>query len=169
MGKLSSEGFSINNLETIKNNLQNIFIEALGNEFILDDNSPQGVLINRIAQLVYNCDLDGLNAYLQMNVNTATGTNLDAIAFLRGTKRKEGTKKQITCEFTSTRQPISLFAGSLFTSLTDETEYVLNSDTTIINPTQNITLVAKEKGSDSVNRNFISICNIYTIFNKYRS
>ena len=150
MGKLSSQGYSINSLETWKQNVQQLFVDALGNDFILDDNSPQGVLINRIAQQLYNCDMDGLNAYLQQSINTATGVNLDAIAFLRGTKRKDGTTKQIVCECTSTSQPISLLANTKFVSLDSGIEYYLPSATTLTQPTQSITLYASEKGTDAI-------------------
>lgn len=150
MGKLTAQGYSINSLETWKQMFQEVFVGALGNDLILDDNSPQGVLINRLAQLAYNCDMDGLNAYLQQSINTAEGINLDAIAFLRGTKRKEGTTKQIVCECTTTAQPINLLANTKFVALESNIEYYLPSATMLTLPTQNITLYASEKGTDPI-------------------
>lgn len=150
MGKLTYQGYSTNTLETWKTKIQQVFVDAFGNDFIIADDTPQGVFINRLAELFYNCDMDGLNAFLQLNVNTATGVLLDYIAFLRGTKRKLGTNQQLTCSFTATTTPVYLAANTKFTVLDTDYQYENTSATTIAVSPQSITLRAVESGNQEV-------------------
>ena len=59
MGKLTYQGYSTNTLETWKTKVQQVFVDAFGNDFVVADDTPQGVFINRLAELFYNCDMDG--------------------------------------------------------------------------------------------------------------
>ena len=150
MGKLTYQGYSTNTLETWKTKIQQVFVDAFGNDFIIADDTPQGVFINRLAELFYNCDMDGLNAFLQLNINTATGVLLDYIAFLRGTKRKLGTNQQLTCSFTATTTPVYLSANTKFTVLDTDYQYENTSATSIVVSPQSITLRAVESGNQEV-------------------
>ena len=161
MGKLSSQGYSTNSLETWKQKIQQVFVNAFGNDFVVDDDTPQGVFINRLAELFYNCDMDGLDAFLQLNVNTATGVLLDYIAFLRGVTRKTGTNQQITCSFTATSTPVYLNANTRFSVLNTDYEYENTSATSIVTSPQSITLMAVEAGDQNVNIGDYLQSNIY--------
>lgn len=151
MGKLSSQGYSTNTLSTWKQQVQQLFVDVFGNDFVIADDTPQGVFINRLAELLYNCDMDGLDAFLQLNVNTATGVLLDYIAFLRGTKRKLGTNQQLTCSFTASATPVYLAANTKFTVLDTDYQYENVSATTVAVSPQSITLRAVESGNQDVN------------------
>lgn len=150
MGKLTEQGYSTNTLATWKQNIQQVFIDAFGDDFVLADDTPQGVFINRLAELFYNCDMDGLNAYLQLNLNTATGILLDYIAFLRGVTRKSGINQQITCKFTSTSLPVFISAGTTFTVLNTDYKYANKNATTLIESPQNLTLFSIDEGQQDV-------------------
>lgn len=151
MGKLTSQGYSTNTLSSWKQKIQQVFVDAFGNDFVMADDTPQGVFINRLSELFYNCDMDGLDAFLQLNVNTATGILLDYIAFLRGTKRKLGTNQQLTCSFTASSTPVYLTANTKFTVLDTDYQYENTSATTIAVSPQSITLRAVEAGNQDVN------------------
>lgn len=151
MGKLTGQGYSTNTLETWKEKVQQVFVDAFGNDFVTADDTPQGVFINRLAELFYNCDMDGLDAFLQFNVNTATGVLLDYIAFLKGVSRKRGTNQQLTCSFTCSSTPVYLTANTRFTVLDSDYKYENTSDATIATSPQSITLRAVEPGNQDVN------------------
>ena len=63
MGKWTNAGFIANTLDYYKTEIQKVFVAAFGEDFLLDDSLPQGVLITRLAELFYNADLVGVEAF----------------------------------------------------------------------------------------------------------
>jgi len=100
MGKWTSAGFVAQTLGNYKDQLKELFIEAFGDDFVLDDYTPQGVLIQRIAELAYNIDMDGIDVVACLNPNTASGVWLDIIGALRNFTRNPGSPDIITLSAT---------------------------------------------------------------------
>ena len=87
MGTWTAQGFEAKTLSYYKSAIQQVFVEAFGNDFALDDTLPQGVLIQRLAELFYGMDMDGIEAFSRLNLNTMTGLFLDMIGNFRGIPR----------------------------------------------------------------------------------
>lgn len=117
MGKWTGAGFVANTLDYYKTEIQKVFVEAFGEDFLLDDSLPQGILITRLAELFYNADMDGVEAFSRLNINTASGVFLDIIGGLRGIPRSTGAPQIATVQLTvdPTRfQPFYIAQGTEF-------------------------------------------------------
>ena len=90
MGTWSNQGFIAQPLSYYKSAIQDVFVEAFGSDFDLNDNLPQGVLIQRLAELFYGMDMDGIEAFSRLNLNTMGGLFLDVVGNLRGIPRVLG-------------------------------------------------------------------------------
>ena len=69
----TSQGFTAKTVEYYKTQLEQAFVAAFGNDFSLDPALPQGVLIQELAELFYNADMDGIEVMNRINLNTASG------------------------------------------------------------------------------------------------
>ena len=118
MGKWTDQGFVANTLSYYKNAIQQVFIEAFGDDFDLNDNLPQGVLIQRLAELFYGMDMDGIEAFSRLNLNSMAGVFLDVVGNLRGINRVLGKPQTgvvtVTC-VSSTFSPFTMPAGTVLT------------------------------------------------------
>lgn len=118
MGSWTDQGFVANTLSYYKSAIQQAFIDAFGADFALDDSLPQGVLIERLAELFYGMDMDGIEAFSRLNLNTMGGTFLDVVGNLRGLPRVLGTPQtgvvSITC-YAQNFVPFSLPEGTVLT------------------------------------------------------
>lgn len=118
MGRWTEAGFVTYSLDYYKEQLQDLFKEAFGSDFLVDDSLPQGVLIQRIAELLYNVDMDGVQAFSLLNLNTTTGIYLDMVGGLRGLPRTLGTSQTATIKLTINPNnfiPFTIPAGHTFT------------------------------------------------------
>lgn len=95
MGSWTNEGFVAKDINYYTAELQKIFIECFGDDFLLDPALPQGIFITRLAELLYNADMDGIEGYSHLNINTASGVYLDVIGGLRNLPRSLGTAQKI--------------------------------------------------------------------------
>lgn len=131
MGKWTSQGFVANTLAYYKDLIQKIFIEAYGDSFDTSDTLPQGVIIQRIAELMYNMDMDGINVFSLINPNTATGMWLDIIGSIRGITRIPGIPQMINTEVTSDSSalPYAIPAGTSF--VVGASSFIVKENTTI--------------------------------------
>lgn len=100
MGTWTEQGFVAQSLSFYKERIQDIFLEAFGDDFILDDATEQGILITRIAELFYNADMDGVAGFGELNFNTISGIYLDIVGNLRGIPRSLGTPQTATVKIT---------------------------------------------------------------------
>ena len=117
MGKWTDAGFVANTLDYYKTEIQKVFVGAFGDDFLLDDSLPQGILITRLAELFYNADMDGVEAFSRLNINTASGVFLDIIGGLRGIPRSTGTPQIATVQLTidpARFQPFYIAQGTEF-------------------------------------------------------
>lgn len=153
MGQWTNAGFEARNLDYYKAAIQQIFIDAYGDDFLLDDSLPQGVLIQELAELFYGTDMDGVEAFARMNLNTATGVYLDLIGAMRGIPRSQGTPQMVTVSLTinpNNFMPFTIPEGHLFYSSGGDI-FSLNNTTTINSAVgQTLGLSYTENGDSSV-------------------
>lgn len=116
MGQWTDAGFEAKTLDYYKAAIQQVFIDAYGDDFLLDDALPQGILIQELAEMFYNADMDGVEVLSRLNLNSAPGLYLDLIGGLRGIIRSPGSKASVTVTITSSASsiPYSIPAGQRF-------------------------------------------------------
>ena len=133
MGSWTNAGFEAKTLDYYKAAIQQVFVDAFGNDFLLDDALPQGVLIQELAELFYNADMDGIEAFSRLNINTASGIYLDLIGSMRGITRSQGTPQIATVALTINPNNFMAFSipeGHVFTATNGQT-FVTNQVNTI--------------------------------------
>lgn len=128
MGVLSNTGYSVTSLADIKTLVQTAFSDSWPG-IDLSEQSPEGIWINWLSEWLYNNDIDGLNIFNGLNLNTSTGVMLNFIAVLRGTERGDGTKAVIDVTLTSSSQPYTIAANTKFNLL--DTDLVFENLTEI--------------------------------------
>lgn len=162
MGQWTDAGFEAKTLDYYKAAIQQVFIDAYGDDFLLDDALPQGILIQELAEMFYNADMDGVEVLSRLNLNSAPGLYLDLIGGLRGIIRNPGSKASVTVTITSSASsiPYSIPAGQRFvcneTSETFEMAEIMNITAT----TQTGVLTALDSGDVQA-----SVANTMTVEN----
>ena len=148
MGQWTNAGFEAKTLDYYKAAIQQVFTNAFGDDFLLDDSLPQGVLIQELAELFYNADMDGIEVMSRLNINTGSGIYLDLIGGLRGIQRSAGSKATVTVTLTSeaTALPYSLPSGQSFVCNETAETFVTTSVENITSTTQSVVLTAAETG-----------------------
>lgn len=81
----------------IKTEIQSIFVNAFGSDLSLDDATPQGVLIDGLAQMKQASNSVLLYLANQFNPEYASGIFQDALANLYFLQRKSATYSIVTC------------------------------------------------------------------------
>lgn len=152
MGHWSDQGFIANPLSYYKSEIQQIFVDAFGSDFDLNDNLPQGVLIQRLAELFYGIDMDGIEAFSRLNLNTMGGLFLDVVGNLRGITRRLGTPQtgvvSITCK-AENFIPFSFPEGTVFTVVETGDTFVTTGLTTLSSNVASIEVAYSEDGNSS--------------------
>lgn len=118
MGKWTDQGFIAYEKDYYEEQLRKVFKEAFGSEFTTEASTPQGVLITRLAELLYNTDCDAIEAFARMNLNTAAGVYLDMIGLQRGLNRTLGRPQTISAKIVCNPSRFSTFTipdGTVFT------------------------------------------------------
>jgi hypothetical protein len=128
MGTLNTTGYEVRTLAAIKELVQTAF-NASWPGIDLSEQSPEGIWINWLSEWLYNNDIDGLDIFNGLNLNTSTGAMLSFIAILRGTSRNDGTKAVIDVTLTSSTVPYTIAAGTQFTLI--DTDFVFEALTEI--------------------------------------
>lgn len=150
MGKWTDQGFIASQKSEYKAAIQNIFLEAFGQDFALDDTLPQGVLIERLAELFYSIDMDGVEAFSRLNLNTMGGIMLDTVGNFRGIPRILGEPQtgvaQVTCN-SSNFTPFTIPAGTLFTTQSGETFETVGINTILSFTATNINIKYTDDGN----------------------
>ena len=148
MGQWTDAGFEAKTLDYYKTAIQQVFIGAYGDDFLLDDALPQGILIQELAEMFYNADMDGVEVLSRLNLNSAPGLYLDLIGGLRGILRSNGTNASITTTITSTTSsiPYSLPEGTVFTCSETSETFATTGINNITSTTQSVVLSATSSG-----------------------
>ncbi len=152
MGHWTEQGFVAQPLSYYKSVIQQVFIEAFGENFDLNDNLPQGVLIQRLAELFYGIDMDGVEAFARLNVNTMGGLFLDVVGNWRGIPRILGRPQTgyatITCN-PSNFVPFTLPEGTVLTVLESGDQFVTTQPVTFVSNVANANIEYSENGNSS--------------------
>lgn len=163
MGRWTSNGFNAYSLAYYKEQLQKLFVAAFGTDFKLDDTLPQGVLIQRIAELLYNTDMDAVEVMSQLNPSTASGIWLDFIGGLRGAVRQQGSSQIATVQVLSqpASLPYTIPAGTIFNAGSDS--FISKTAQVISASPQNIDLSYTESGNSSASVGDTLTCGIVQV------
>lgn len=167
MGTWTSQGFTAKSVEYYKTQLEQAFTTAFGNDFLLDPTTPQGVLIQELAELFYNADMDGIEVMNRMNLNTASGLFLDFIGSMRGVGRLIGTPATLTVTITSNPNtlPFTIPQGQTF-ALNGGTEvFTVNNNVNITSASQSVPLYGTASGETSAQVDDLLSTNISNITN----
>lgn len=152
MGHWTEQGFVAQSLSYYKSVIQQVFIEAFGSDFDLNDNLPQGVLIQRLAELFYGMDMDGVEAFARLNVNTMGGLFLDVVGNWRGIPRILGRPQTgyatITCN-PSNFVPFTLPEGTVLTVTETGDQFIVSQAVTFVSNTANALIEYAENGNSS--------------------
>lgn len=152
MGKWTNQGFVANTLSYYKSAIQQVFVEAFGNDFDLNDNLPQGVLIQRLAELFYGMDMDGVEAFARLNLNTMGGIFLDVVGNLRGVPRVLGQPQTglatVSCQAGSF-SPFTIPEGTVLTVVETGDTFTVSRLSTLESDTMNIDIQFSENGNSS--------------------
>ena len=152
MGHWTDEGFVANPVSYYKSAIQQVFIDAFGSDFDLNDNLPQGVLIQRLAELFYAIDMDGIEAFARLNLNTMGGIFLDIVGLWRGINRILGAPQTgvvtVTCNATNF-VPFTLPAGVTLTVTETGDQFVTSTLTTFQSETAEVRVQYAENGNSS--------------------
>ena len=163
MGRWTTNGFEAYSLGHYKEGLQQLFVDAFGTDFKLDDTLPQGVLIQRIAELFYNADMDSIEVMSQLNPNTSSGVWLDYIGNLRGIPRKEGSSQVASVQVLSnpSSMPYTIPAGTIFLCGTDG--FATATNQVISSSPQTIVVTYTETGNSSASVGDTMTCDLTQI------
>lgn len=152
MGKWTDQGFIANTLSYYKSAIQQVFVEAFGNDFDLNDNLPQGVLIQRLAELFYGMDMDGIEAFARLNLNTMGGVFLDVVGNLRGINRVLGKPQTglatITCS-SSNFSPFTIPEGTVLTVSQGGDKFIITRNHTFSTDEETVEIAYAENGNSS--------------------
>lgn len=150
MGVIGSSGYLIKTFSELKTAYQTIFQDSFGSTIDLSEESAEGVLINKLADMDNDSEQSGLDIYNNFNIKTSTGTMLDNIAILKGTTRSDGTKATIDVDLTSTSVPYTIPASSVFNILNTQTLFWNLTSVSVTATSQTIELQAKVNGKSGV-------------------
>ena len=153
MGKWTNQGFiAAPSPDYYKSQIQNVFKEAFGEDFDTSDSLPQGVLIQRLAELFYAMDMDGVEAFSRLNLNTMGGLFLDVVGNLRGIQRVLGQPQSgivtVTCN-SSTFTPFTMAEGTVLTVTQTGEKFVTTALHTFSADTDTLEVAYSENGNSS--------------------
>lgn len=153
MGQWSNQGFVAGSVEDYKLQLQNVFTNAFGNDFIVDDDTlPQCILIQELAEMFANADADSIQVLAQLNINTMSGIWLDLVAMARGLTRTPGSPQIATVSVVSnpSRLPFTIPANQEFVCNETGETFIAATSITVSAINSSIQLSYSSEGSSNV-------------------
>jgi uncharacterized phage protein gp47/JayE len=151
MGTLNSTGYETLTFAEIKELYQQAYKDAYGEDIDLSEESPEGVLIDKKADLMNDCEQSGLDIFNNFNISRASGIMLSDIAVLKGTTRRAGTRAVISAILTSSSVPYTIPANNQFKHTDTSTLFENLVETVVASSTQNVELRALEVGLVDMN------------------
>lgn len=127
MGRWTDAGWVNYDLPYYKDLIERVFREAFGDDFDVDPTTEQGILIQRLAELFHNADMDGVEAFSRLNLDSATGVYLDLFGNMRSIPRNLGKSQKVVVTITCNSNNFLQFtipAGTQFTSLNGSDVFV---------------------------------------------
>lgn len=130
MGIWTDQGFIAQTKEYYKELIIPVFKEAFGEDFATDETLPQGILIDRLAELFYGMDMDGVEAFARLNLNTMGGLFLDTIGNFRGIPRILGKPQSAMVEISfnvNSFVPFTIPQGTILTVTETGESFITNT------------------------------------------
>lgn len=93
-------GLSIATKQEVIDELKKITTDAFGEDIILDDTYPEGVLINGVATMLNDILQQTQSIYNMLDITNAEGVALDTLGNIRNTYRKTTSKASLSVSFT---------------------------------------------------------------------
>lgn len=90
----SESGLYVASEEDIKQSLKDVITEAYGDVY-LDDNYPDGIVINGLTKMISNTFQTVQTIYNMLDINTAEGVILDTLGDIRNEHRKKATTSNL--------------------------------------------------------------------------
>lgn len=100
---LTDNGLIVPTYSELVDYLSNSLKQIYGNDIDLEQNTPDGQLVNILAQIWYTVNTALLQITTTFNVNDASGRTLDNLVALHSIKRKAGTFTQVPIEINTDR------------------------------------------------------------------
>lgn len=148
--QLGASGCTIKTFADIKVDYQTAYQDAYGTDIDLSEESVEGVLINKLTDLMNDEEQAGLDIYNGININLASGLMLSDLAILKGTQRNDGTKAVINTIFTSSSVPYTIAASTIFQILSTDILFQNLTAITVASTTQVAQLEAVANGLSGV-------------------
>lgn len=144
-------GYETTPKEEVKQAVQKIFTDALGDDLDLSDETPQGNLINGLTDMLHQIDMHRQSDFYARDIYKAVGLQLDIIGREIGIKRKESVPTQILVNLQGALN-YKILAGTLVNITTDNTKtFEFTNDVYINSSTMQVTLTATDgKNYDSI-------------------
>lgn len=153
MGTLNQYGYITSTYAEKRAALETVFKTAFGSTLNTDAQTPQGQIIDFLSDIQNSEDKVGLSFFQQLNYHNASGALLSAIAICKGQPRKSGSKAVIDCIFTSSDQPYTIPANSVFTTTSGSLSFINQSAVNISSTEQTVQLIATDVGKTDLAAN----------------
>lgn len=171
----TNKGVEIPSADSVKAELQQMFVDAFGSEINLDDSTPQGQLIVSLATIIMDKNNNLMQIINAFNPNTVKNDEVsglawqDALGMIYGLTRKEASKSSVNCV-------VSGVAGTVIPSnaqaISVNNDLFKISQETVIgdNGQANVVFYSVESGeipveANSINRIYTSVVGWDTINN----
>ena len=117
---------------TVKSDVQKIFTDALGSDLDLNDETPQGNLINALTDMLHQIDMNRQADFYARDLYKAVGTQLDIIGRELDIPRKAPIPTQVLVNIQGAVN-YSIASGTLYNVTTDSTQVFQFTNTVDIN------------------------------------
>lgn len=144
---ITANGYETTSKENILQEVQNEFKSALGQDLVLDPETPQGNLIQMLTDMLYQIDRHRQNDFYARDIYRAAGLQLDIIGRELALPRKPAVPTQIQVSITGI-VGYTVPEGTTATLITDNTmQFYFPSDIKLSESPQQVTLIASNNAT----------------------
>lgn len=141
---ITSTGYETTPLATIKSEVEQVFVNALGEDLSLDAETPQGNMIAALTDMLHQIDMHRQRDFYARDVYHAEGLQLDIIGRELGLPRKTSIPTQILVDLKGAIN-YTILKGVKANIVTDSTQvFEFSTDVQITAATQQVTLQASD-------------------------
>ncbi|QDP56512.1 MAG: putative baseplate protein J [Prokaryotic dsDNA virus sp.] len=145
MAEITYNGYVLKNQNTWYAEEQQLYLDIDPN-WNLDPSSPDGLKLASDAEIFANLDELAQKAYNSKDPNKAKDVDLNILCSLTGTTRSEGTPSSVTLTLTGVNGTV-VQAGKIVESVSDGSQWTIDSDVTITGGTATATATCTTNGA----------------------
>ena len=145
MAEITYNGYVLKNQNTWYAEEQQLYLDIDPN-WNLDPSSPDGLKLASDAEIFANLDELAQKAYNSKDPNKAKDVDLNVLCSLTGTTRSEGTPSSVTLTLTGVNGTV-VQAGKIVESVSDSSQWTIDSDVTIAGGTATVTATCTTNGA----------------------